>query len=236
MDARIKNEVLKWRDELLEREYAIVEEAQKALGREGYRLIDIGCGPFGLLGRKPGRLGVLVDGSIGIDIDQASLAKNTNVRHLVCGTCYTLPLASDSVDFVICRWVFEHLEHPEEAMGEFARVLRKGGFLYIKTPNWWNYTMLLSWATPTVFHNVVRSAIGLRENSSTFYRANTRRRLRELAGKCSFKVRQLESHSNSFMYYSFNKELFLVMRALSTLAGKITDGAQQTLFCMLEKV
>jgi ubiquinone/menaquinone biosynthesis C-methylase UbiE len=132
--------------------------------------------------------------------------------------------------------VFEHLEKPEEAMQEFSRVLKKGGILYIKTPNLWNYGMLLSWVTPTLFHNLFRSATGLRENTPTFYRANTKRRLTDLAKSAGLTVRELKAYSNSFMYYSFNKELFLVMRGLSQLVGAVTDRMQQLLLCVMEKV
>lgn len=235
MDARIKSEVTQYRDQLLDCEYNLLENAQKSLAEDRPRLVDIGCGSFGILGRNGKRLAGLQARSVGVDLDYANLANNPNVAHRVCASCYSLPLDSASVDLVVCRWVFEHLEKPEEAMREFSRVLKKGGFLYIKTPNLWNYGMAFSWATPTVVHNVLRSATGLRENTPTFYRANTRRRLTELAASTGFAMRSFESHSNSFMYYSFNKELFFAMRALSTLAGKVTNGMQQLLLCVMEK-
>jgi ubiquinone/menaquinone biosynthesis C-methylase UbiE len=235
MDARIMSHVLKQRDEILDLEYQLVEDAYTALGSNGCRTVDVGCGKFGLLGRMGERLAALQAGSIGIDMNGEALASNPNVTHRVQGSCYSLPLKSGSVDLILCRWMFEHIETPEEIMREFSRVLKKGGFLYIKTPNLWNYAMILSWATPTIFHNVFRSATGLRENTPTFYRANTKRRLTELATNTGFAVRQLESYSNSFMYYSFNKELFLLMRSLSRLVGKVTDSMEQILFCVLEK-
>lgn len=235
MDARIKSQVIKQREEILDREFSLVEEAQKLLSGNHHRLVDIGCGPFGLLGRSGTRLAGLQARSLGIDLDRAALASNPNVAHRICASCYSLPLDSASVDFIVCRWVFEHLEKPEEAMREFSRVLKKGGFLYIKTPNLWNYGMALSWATPTLFHNLFRSATGLRENTPTFYRANTKRRLTELAAATGFVVRNVESYSNSFMYYSFNKELFVAMRALSSLASKVTNRMQQLLLCVMEK-
>jgi len=236
MDARIKSQVTKYRDEILDREYSLLEDAQKSLVGDFHRLVDIGCGSFGLLGRNGKRLAGLQARSLGIDLDRAGLASNPNVAHRVCASCYSLPLECASVDFIVCRWVFEHLERPDEAMREFSRVLKKNGFLYIKTPNLWNYGMLLSWATPTVFHNLFRSATGLRENTPTFYRANTKRQLTELATASGFAIRNLESYSNSFMYYSFNKELFLAMRAMSAVVGKVTNRMQQVLLCVMEKM
>jgi SAM-dependent methyltransferase len=235
MDARIKSEVLKHRTDVLEREYVLVEQAQKSINGACRRFVDIGCGPYGLLGRLGDRLTNLKAGSIGIDLDQAALRTNPNVAHRICASCYDLPLESNSVDLIVCRWVFEHLEHPDRALSEFSRVLRKGGIAYIKTPNLWNYGMLISWATPTVLHNAFLTATGVGENTPTFYRANTKRKLAELAMKAGFKVRNLESRSGSYMYYAFNKELFLTMRGLSRLMSKATSATQLLLMCVLEK-
>jgi SAM-dependent methyltransferase len=236
MDARVKSSVLSHRSDILDREYRLVESVHKAVGGNGCRTVDVGCGPYGLLGRMGDRLAALQVGSIGIDTDWKALASNPNVRHRICGSCYSLPLESRSVDLVMCRWVFEHLETPEVAMREFSRVLRPGGFLYIKTPNLWNYTMLVSWATPTLLHNLFFAATGQGNNIPTFYRANTRQKLRQLAASSGFAVRGLESCSSSFAYYSFNKELFLLMRSVSRAVSKVTDRMQQVLLCAMEKV
>lgn len=236
MDVRIKSEVLKQREKILDREYFLVEEAYNSLGGKAGTLVDVGCGAIGLLGRMENRLTALQADSIGIDTNAEDLARNPNIRHRICASCYALPLASNSVDFIVCRWMFEHLESPEKAMREFSRVLKTGGFLYIKTPNLWNYGMIVSWATPTIAHNLFRSAAGLRENTPTYYRANTKRKLAEMAADSGFAVRRIERISNSFMYYSFNKELFLTMRIFSRMAGKVTDRMQQILLCVMEKV
>jgi SAM-dependent methyltransferase len=235
MDTRIKDLVACERREMLDREYSLVEEARASLRGNGHRLVDIGCGPFGLLGRNGDRLAGLRAGSIGVDIDMAGLARNSNVAHRVCASLYSLPLETNSVDFIVCRWVFEHLEEPGSALNEFYRVLRDGGFVYIKTPNLWNYGMLLSRITPTSFHNLFRSATGIAENIPTFYRANTKRKLTELAACSGLQVRKLEAYSYSYMYYAFNKELFLMMRTVSRLGGKATHSMQQVLLCLMQK-
>jgi SAM-dependent methyltransferase len=136
-----------------------------------------------------------------------------------------------------CRFVDigEHLENPENAFREFVRALKRGGVLCVKTPNLWNYTMLVSWATPTFLHNLFLKWTGWTENTPTFYRANTRRRLAELARTSGFKVRHLESQSSSYIYYSFNKPIFYFMRLLSRLSGRLTNSPQQLLLCVFEK-
>jgi SAM-dependent methyltransferase len=235
MDSRITENVLKAREEVLDHEYGLIESMCNRAGRRA-RLVDIGCGRFGLLGKGNGRLLDLQADSLGIDIDLQSLAANRNVGHRLCASCYSLPLQDNSVDIIACRWVFEHLEHPEKAMQEFSRVLRPGGFLYVKTPNLLNYAMVISWLTPTAFHNVFRSRGGMRENIPTFYRANTSPTLRRLAAKTGFAVRTLEYRPYSFMYYAFNRELFLVMRTLSRLVRRVTDRLELMMFCVLERV
>jgi SAM-dependent methyltransferase len=132
--------------------------------------------------------------------------------------------------------MLEHLEYPERAMSEMARVLKTHGVLYLKTPNLWNYTMLLSWATSTGVHNFFRSLTGADDNIPTFYRANTEGKLTRLANANGFAVRRLELVSYSYMYYAFNKELFVTMRSLSKVVGKVTSRMRQTILCVFEKV
>jgi len=235
MDNRIRGEISRTWDQVLKHEYTIIEDICKSVG-DPCGLVEVGCGSLGLLGRHGDRLLGLHANSLGIDIDRESLSKNRQVRHHVCASCYSLPLKTSSVDIVVCRWLFEHLERPEEALRELARVLRKGGFLYVKTPNLMNYAMVISKLTPTSFHNLFKAAAGEPDNIPTFYRANTRRKLKDLATKSGFAVRRLESYPSSYMYYMFNKELFLMMRGVSRLVGKITDRLHLTIMCVLEKV
>lgn len=236
MDPRIKEDINGVWTAVMDREYLVLEDIDRSLGDNCGTLVDVGCGSRGILRKRGNRLAKFEPHSIGIDLDREALAHNSVLTHRACASCYSLPLKSNSVDVIVCRWVFEHLETPDKAMQEFARVLKKGGFLYLKTPNLWNYTMMLSWATPVRIHNLLRSVNGQHDNIPTFYRANTRRALTELASQAGFAVRRLESYSYSYMYYAFNKELFLTMKGISRLVRNITDKVQQTLFCVLEKV
>lgn len=236
MDVRIQDEVNQTWDGVFDYEYSIVEGIHQSLGNNGCRLVDIGCGSNGLLGRNRQRLVALQPRSLGIDMDEKALASNSAIAHRICASCYSLPLQSNSVDIIVCRWTFEHLETPELAMREFARVLKKGGALYIKTSNLWNYTMMVSRATPTVVHNLFLTATGQRKNTETFYRANTKRKLVKLATASGFAVRRLETYPYSYMYYSFHQKCFLTMRSISKLVGRITPNMHLMLCCVLEKL
>ena len=47
-----------------------------------------------------------------------------------------MPFASSAFDTVICCETLEHLGEPRAALAELARVLRRGGRLYLTTPNY----------------------------------------------------------------------------------------------------
>ncbi len=49
-------------------------------------------------------------------------------------SAYQLPFQNESVDLVISESMLEHLEHPEIAVQEMHRVLKKSGRVYILTP------------------------------------------------------------------------------------------------------
>ena len=48
----------------------------------------------------------------------------------------TLPQSNDSVDFVTLNAVIEHLSDPSNVLKESMRILKKGGLIFIRTPNW----------------------------------------------------------------------------------------------------
>jgi SAM-dependent methyltransferase len=52
----------------------------------------------------------------------------------VVADAYCLPYADNSVDGVYCEAVLEHLEFPDRAAAEMARVLKPGGQLFAATP------------------------------------------------------------------------------------------------------
>jgi len=53
------------------------------------------------------------------------------------GLLELLPLRQESVDLILCIVVLEHVPNPEEVLREFARVLKRGGALYLIVPFLW---------------------------------------------------------------------------------------------------
>jgi SAM-dependent methyltransferase len=50
------------------------------------------------------------------------------------GDLQRMPLADSSVDAVVCTGVLEHVENPERAVAEFARILKPDGRIYVSLP------------------------------------------------------------------------------------------------------
>ncbi|MCU0639584.1 MAG: class I SAM-dependent methyltransferase, partial [Candidatus Krumholzibacteria bacterium] len=101
-------------------------------GIGGGRLLDIGCGLGGktVVYAEKGA-GALVTG---VDIDPlncAGAASFAGVRgrriDVACGDARALPFRDGSFDFVVANDSMEHFSDPAKALGEIARVTRKGG-------------------------------------------------------------------------------------------------------------
>ena len=152
-------------------------------------VVDLGCGRASFV--TPWRQ--FCRRLIGIDISPG-IREGAWVGFKVRGDLYQLPLQGNSVDMVIMRYVLEHLEHPPEALREAARVLRPGGKLVLLTPNRRHYVCLIARMTPHWFHRWFSARYGRFEDdvSPTRYRANTPRRLRELASGAGFRITELE--------------------------------------------
>jgi SAM-dependent methyltransferase len=102
-----------------------------------HNLLDAGCGT-GVFSCaiKPRITGQL----IGVDASGFALEKarqnGFDKTHLIEDLCtQTLPLENESVDFILCKDVFEHLLDPLHLLNEFRRVLTSKGHLLVNVPN-----------------------------------------------------------------------------------------------------
>lgn len=103
--------------------------AEHLAGRR--RVLDIGCGE-GQLARRAAAAGAEV---VGVDPVAAQVrlatARGGGPSYLM-GEAVRLPFGSGRFDAVIACLVFEHLEEPDDAIAEVARVLAPGGrFLFM---------------------------------------------------------------------------------------------------------
>jgi len=160
---------------------------------DGASWLDAGCGHqvFKLNSmREEAEIVARTGRAVGCDRSWEAVRAHRSLKARVCADLDRLPFASGAFHVVSLNYVAEHLEHPETAFKEIARVLRPGGVLIVVTPNALGYFVRLTrvgrWILPESF---VRKFILLREFRSaedifpTFYRANTRSDLlRHMAG------------------------------------------------------
>lgn len=113
-----------------------------SLLRPGLRVVDVGCGPgsitLGLARRvAPGRV-------VGIDLHaerlatarDAALQAGLGNAGFETGEAASLPLEDGTADLVFANGLIEHLADPAAALREFRRVLKPGGALALRSPDW----------------------------------------------------------------------------------------------------
>jgi len=161
----------------------------------GDRVADIGCGrnfPLAGLLRDCGTVAVGIDPQA----DPAAAPPGAAVRR---GSADAIPAEAGEFDTIVCRCVLEHLPRPADALAEFARVLAPGGRVLFLTPNLYDYVSVLAAVIPNALHGpIVRWSEGRDESDTfpTYYRANTKRRIRRLASAAGLEVRRLEYANN----------------------------------------
>jgi SAM-dependent methyltransferase len=135
------------------------------------RLLDIGCGD------KPYKKfwSSVVSDHVGVDHELSFHGKS---KVDCTASAYSIPLADDSFDSVICNAVLEHLEEPEAALRECKRILRQGGIAIYSVPFIWH----------------------VHEEPRDFYRFSGFG-LRYLFEKCGFEVLELRALSGFWVTF-----------------------------------
>ena len=195
--------------------YRILErEALRLVGPQCV-LVDAGCGHDAPVLRE---LAPHVARAIGVD-ECASRAPDIEfIRADLART----GLERESVDLVVSRSVLEHLQAPLDVFREIHRILRPGGRFIFLTPNRWDYVSLAAIAIPNRLHPSLVHRLTDREECDTFptfYRANTQRAIRDLAGRCGFQVESLKYLNQSPDYLRKIPPLFLLGVAYERLTS-----------------
>lgn len=101
-------------------------------------VLDIGCS----WGGSSYYFMKLVNRIVGVDIDRDSmkdakeiLGKNYYKFAPICSDATCLPFKEETFDIVMCIEIIEHITEDKLFIKELHRVLKKGGYLYLTTPN-----------------------------------------------------------------------------------------------------
>lgn len=199
--------------------YRIFERLVMATLRSSDRaLLDAGCGrTTPVLRRFMGKVNRLIGVDLVefTDVPAGIETYNTNLAHL--------PLPDASVDVIMSRSVFEHLDDPDAVYRELARVLRPGGRIVFLTANLWDYGTMVARLIPNRHHGKVVKMVEGRAEEDTFptaYRTNTRRDVDRLASSAGLQVRGFEYLSQYPNYLMFNGVAFFVGMCYEKLVAR----------------
>ncbi|MGB1285879.1 MAG: class I SAM-dependent methyltransferase [Aggregatilineales bacterium] len=187
-------------------------------------LLDVGCGRDSLAGDVLQQAA----GRTGIDLSFEDLQHNTSMDVAMLADAGKLPFPDEHFDVLISQWVVEHFEDPDAAFTEMQRVLKPGGKLIFLTTNAHNYIPVFSRLVPDgLQHTIIQTFLRrpAHESFPTFYRANTRRQLENIAANTGFTIEKLEYAANPF-YLTFSVPVF----RLAMLYERFTDASSRQRF------
>jgi SAM-dependent methyltransferase len=177
---------------------------------------------------------------IGCDLVVDHLRRNPYITNAVGASIAALPFANDSFDVVSANMVLEHLDAPDVAFQEIARVLRPGGRFIGVTPNARNPIILGAFLLlSSRMRSWLAHVIENRDEEHIFpthYRANSERALRDLARKSGLTVETVDVFNTVPLTLDLHpvvRSLELVLIRLLTLPG--LKGFASNLFVVLRK-
>ena len=98
---------------------------------ESKKIIEIGCGPKGMIHYIPGNEKIGLDPLIE-EYEDLGILEDGNVKHIK-GSAERINFSNNYFDIAICFNVLDHTENPKEVLREIKRVLKFGGILILHT-------------------------------------------------------------------------------------------------------
>jgi len=148
-------------------------------------VLDVGCGLSQYRSMLPSAARY-----IGMDV-------TPNSQTAIVASALHLPFGDSSIDSILCSEVLEHLPEPSDAIAEMQRVLRRGGRVYLTTPQSW----------------------GLHYEPHDYFRY-TKYGLRYLFEKHGFQIEEVRQIGGLFSYFSVRcLELLVANPVMSLLAA-----------------
>lgn len=158
----------------------------------GMNLLDCGCGPGTI---TLGFAALIAPGTVtGTDIgsSQISIAHENALKQGISnvdfleGNIYELPFEDNSFDAAFSHAVLEHLQEPTKALLELFRVLKPGGVLGVRTPDWGGF--LIAPSTPELDQAIEYYKVLQQQNGGNPYVGRHLRALLREAGFTGIKA------------------------------------------------
>lgn len=198
------------------------------------KILDIGAGKISQHNYR-GR----VQQVVGIDICQEVLVNpNLDKAYQCCVT--KIPFEDNSFDLAYADYLLEHLLDPTKAAYEIYRVLKPTAVLIIRTPNLWHYACSISRITPHRLHTVLRKKLQGKHEEDTFktyYRCNTRHRIKQVFEKAGFILEYLEMVEKEPSYLMKYRWSFIIGLLYERLVNKtnLFEGLRANIFTVFKK-
>jgi ubiquinone/menaquinone biosynthesis C-methylase UbiE len=114
--------------------------------KAGMRLLDCGCGPGGItveLAQRVSPGDVIAIDLGGVQLERARDRASAANAHVTFreASVYSLPFRDAEFDAVFSHALFEHLAEPLKALEEIRRVLKPGGCVGLRSPDWGGFVL-----------------------------------------------------------------------------------------------
>jgi SAM-dependent methyltransferase len=197
----------------------VYEKFIRGLLRPGMTVLDIGCGRGGVFEQ----LGTAVDKPVGIDPDGTSLVEHRiPTLPRAAARADKIPFRDGSIDIILCSWVLEHVENPDQVFSELARCLTVAGKFVFLTPNARSAVTVLNRLLRPLQRQLVARLYG-RAEVDTFpvvYKANTPAAIQALAARHGLSVAVLKRIEDP-TYLAFNPALYRASVLLSRVTPPV---------------
>jgi SAM-dependent methyltransferase len=112
------------------------------------RLLEAGCGSASKVHLKA------ASHIVGIDISEDQLLLNNAIQEKIHGDLQEYPLPKNEFDVVVCWYVLEHLDRPQDALRNLFAAARRSGLVILAVPNLLSFKGIATKFTPFWFHNL----------------------------------------------------------------------------------